>query len=108
MAGPTITITNPPEGTGPNNPVNFGGASITATGTVTPSAGKISTMSYTVDDNEPIGFHAPPQTGAPPFVWGFSLPGGFCIPMNSWHTLTVYAWDSNGAGLTSRSFYRGS
>jgi hypothetical protein len=105
--GPDLTISVP----GPNSEVGFTGTpshlQTTVSGTVSakhpPLANSVTSMAYSIDDGPT--FSIPPPTGTG-HDWTFNLQGNNCDPPNSYHTLTVFAWDKTGVNSLSRTFFR--
>jgi hypothetical protein len=96
--GPAITINHPPNGadvTFASDPL-----STPADGTVGSTA---VSMAYQVDGGLPAAFTFNPTSGQ----WAIpKLLESDCPTTNTWYTLTVYAWDKNGAMGWQQSTFR--
>jgi hypothetical protein len=98
--GPTITITQPLDGTNPWDLTVA--ANQTASGR---ASGSTCMMGYQIDDGAPQALAFTAGDATHDATWTFNLLDAGCDPQNAWHTLTIYAWDTASSSKQS-TFYR--
>jgi hypothetical protein len=96
---PTISIIRPKNG---DANVDLSG-NPNANGT---AAANTTMMAYQIDSNPPVTLTFTAGGGGAQATWTLDLVAAGCTAVNTWYTLTIFAWSPTGQNSVSSTFQR--